>query len=67
MINESEVVQRIIEIEALVDLDDEFSYHDEGQQAELMVLYWVLDRELNDQETDRLNQQRLNVLGISDD
>jgi len=43
---EKEIIKRIIEIESQYDPEDDFSYLDEGQQAELSALYWVLDKEL---------------------
>lgn len=42
-----EIHQRIAELDSILydeDMCDSDEYHDEGQQAELQALIWVLDR-----------------------
>ena len=62
MIAESEVVEMILAVEAIWDPEDEYSYLDEGQQAELAALYCVLDRDLTTEENERLSELRKELL-----
>lgn len=43
--NEEEIKHMIKEIESQCDPDDEYCYLDEGEQATLATLYWVLGEE----------------------
>lgn len=63
MKSEKEVVDMIIEIEALFDPENEYSYLDEGQQAELQALYSVLDRDLTKKENSKVEKLRKVYLG----
>ena len=42
MRSEEEIKEMIASIESNDDPEDEYSYLDEGEQAMLMALYWVL-------------------------
>jgi len=42
MRSEAEIKKMIAGIEERDDPEDEYSYLDEGEQATLMALYWVL-------------------------
>lgn len=45
--DEKEIKQMISDIESKCEPDDEYCHLDEGEQATLMTLYWVLDNENN--------------------
>jgi hypothetical protein len=63
MISQSEVVNMILEVECLYHPADCSSYLNEGQQAQLGVLYSVLNRDLTDEECYRLAIKRKEALG----
>ena len=45
MRSEDEIKKMIERFENQCDPDDEYCYLDEGEQAKLMTLYWVLGEE----------------------
>lgn len=63
MKSEHEVVSAIIEILVKYDPEDEYSYPDEGEQAELRALEWVLDRDFTAAEVAKLAKRRQEALG----
>lgn len=56
MKSEKEIVEMIIELEK--ELFDEECYLDEGQQSRLFTLYEILDRDLNEEENNILEEKR---------
>ena len=52
------IVEKIIDLESRNDPFDGDMYLDEGEQAELNVLFELLDRELTDDELNRITQLR---------
>ena len=61
MISEEKVVELVLGVESLYDPDDG-SNLDEGQQARLYTLYEILDRDLTDEEQQKLNKMREELL-----
>lgn len=45
MRKEKEIQEMILDIENVCDPDDEYCHLDEGEQATLTTLYWVLGNE----------------------
>lgn len=61
MMNDKEIVEHIIELEAKQYEED--AYLDEGEQRELMTLYSFLGRELTNSEQERVKQLAKEYLG----
>jgi hypothetical protein len=63
---EHDIIEKVIDIEAKHDPDDETDYMDEGEQTEHSLLYTFLDRELNEFEQNRIKELRKVYLGYEE-